>query len=65
LKSILSRLDYYLPTDNNNNTKDVSSELTKDRRALEKKKAQLIKDLEMVNADRERYSHDREKYTFF
>jgi len=56
--------NYYMPTDNHTRGGDVSTELHKDRRALEKKKTQLMRDLEMVNADRERYRNDREKQGF-
>jgi len=56
--------NYYMPTDNHTRGGDVSTELHKDRRALEKKKSQLLRDLEMVNADRDKYRHDHEKQGF-
>lgn len=52
-------LGYYVPAGKDN--KDVTVELGKDRKLLERKRAQLMRDLQMVNNDREQYRGDREK----
>jgi len=56
-----NRIDYNIPSAKEASSNNISMELSKDRMILEKKKAQLIRDLEMANRDKEIYRGDREK----
>ena len=54
-------IDYNIPTAKETSSNNISMELSKDRVVLEKKKAQLLRDLDMANRDKEIHRGDREK----